>query len=75
MKILPRLPAALQPFPPRFGWLLALDADGHVVHNLQDSSGGSDQVTGAFRLHDTLYVTSNDMTAVATLPVPPRTFP
>jgi sugar lactone lactonase YvrE len=75
MKILPRLPAALQPFPPRFGWLLALDAGGHVVYNLQDATGGSDQVTGARRVGDTLYVTSNDMTAVPTLPVPPRMFP
>jgi sugar lactone lactonase YvrE len=75
MKILPRIPESLQPQAPRFAWLLALDARGRVVHNLQDATGGFDQVTGAFRLDDTLYVTSNDMTAVATLPVPPRTFP
>jgi len=72
MKILPRIPASLQPFAPRFGWLIALDANGHIVHNLQDSTGGTDMVTGALREGDTLYVTSNDMTAVPSLPVPPR---
>ena len=75
MKILPRIPEALQPFPPRFGWLLALDGDGRIVHDLQDSTGGSDQVTGALRVGDTLYVSSNTMTAVARLPVPPGVTP
>ena len=75
MQILPRIPAALQPFPPRFGWLLALDADGRVVHNLQDSTGGSDQVTGALRVEDQLYVSSNVLPYVGRLPVPPRIAP
>jgi len=75
VKILPRIPAALQPFPPRFGWLLALDGDARVVHNLQDSTGVMDQVTGALRVRDRLYVSSNTMSAVATLPVPPMVAP
>lgn len=72
MKILPRIPESLQPFAPRFGMLLALDENGRIVHNLQDSTGGTDMVTGALREGDTLYVTSNDMTAVPRLPAPPR---
>lgn len=75
MKILPRIPEALQPQPPRFAWLLALDGNGRVVHNLQDSTGGFDQVTGALRVDDVLYVSSNDMPAVATLAVPGRSAP
>lgn len=75
MKILPRIPESLQPFAPRFGWLLALDAHGRVAHNLQDSTGGTDMVTGALREGDTLWLSSNDMTAVPHLPVPPRAFP
>ena len=70
MKILPRIPEGLQPHAPRFGWLLALDERGRVVHNVQDSTGLTDQVTGALRIGDTLYVTSNTMPALARLPVP-----
>jgi sugar lactone lactonase YvrE len=72
MKILPRIPEALQPHAPRFGWLLAVDESGRVVHNLQDGTGRTDQVTGALRVGDELYVTSNTMPALARLPVPPE---
>jgi sugar lactone lactonase YvrE len=71
MKILPRIPDALQPHAPPFGWLVALDANGRVVHNLQDASGYTDQVTGALRVGDELWVTSNDLPALARLRVPP----
>lgn len=72
MKILPRIPESLQPHAPRFGWLLAVDERGRVVHNLQDASGHTDQVTGALRVGDELYVTSNTMPALARLAVPPE---
>jgi sugar lactone lactonase YvrE len=75
MKILPRIPEALQPHAPRFGWLLAFDEAGRVVHNVQDSTGLTDQVTGALRLGDQLYVTSNIMPALARLPVSPEPKP
>jgi sugar lactone lactonase YvrE len=72
MKILPRVPESLQPHAPRFAWLLAVDESGRVVHNLQDATGLTDQVTGALRVGDELYVTSNTMPALARLPVPPE---
>ena len=72
MKILPRIPESLQPHAPLFGWLLALDENGRVVHNLQDATGHTDQVTGALRVGDQLYVTSNTMSAIARMPVPPE---
>jgi strictosidine synthase len=45
------LPERLQPQPARHGFVLALDADGRVVHNLQDATGACAMVTGA-RVHD-----------------------
>jgi sugar lactone lactonase YvrE len=71
MKILPRIPEALQPQAPRFGWLLALDETGRVVHNFQDTNGRVvDQVTGALRLDDVLFVTSNASPTLARFPLP-----
>jgi len=70
MKILPRIPEGLQPHAPRFGWLIALDGDGRVRHNLQDSTGAFDQVTGALHVGDELFVSSNTMQAVGRLRAP-----
>ena len=70
MKVLPRIPERLQPHAPRFGWLLALDGQGRVRHNLQDSTGVFDQVTGALHVGDELFVTSNTMQAVGRLRAP-----
>ena len=38
-KIIMRLPDFLQPAPERYAFVLGLDADGSVVHNLQNPSG------------------------------------
>jgi sugar lactone lactonase YvrE len=70
MRIIPRIPESLQPHAPRFGWLLALDERGRVVHNFQDATNVTDQVTGALRLDGQLFVTSNTMPAIARLPAP-----
>jgi sugar lactone lactonase YvrE len=67
MKVLPRIPESLQPHAPRFGWLIALDGDGRVRHNLQDATGRFDQVTGALHVGDQLFVGSNTMPAVGRL--------
>ncbi len=37
-KVVMRLPKFLHPAPKRYGFVLGLDANGHVVENLQDSS-------------------------------------
>ena len=45
------LPEALQPKPPRYGFVLGIDEQGRVVHNLQDPTGHVAHLTGA-REHD-----------------------
>jgi len=69
-KILPRIPARLQPQAADFAWILGLDADGRVVHNLQEPSGRFPQATGAVRTGDELYVSSNVSAKLLRLPVP-----
>jgi sugar lactone lactonase YvrE len=71
MKVLARVPAALQPYPPRFGWLLAIDPAGRVAHNLQDPSGRLEQITGTLKLGEWLYLTSNALPALARVAAPP----
>jgi hypothetical protein len=33
-----RLPEAIQPAPERYGFVLGIDGEGNIVHNLQDPS-------------------------------------
>ena len=37
-KMILRLPEAIQPAPERYGFVLGIDGDGNIVHNLQDPS-------------------------------------
>jgi strictosidine synthase len=61
------LPEALQPKPPRYGFVLGIDEQGKVVHNLQDPSGHVAHLTGA-REHDgRLFVGSLQDSAVAVI--------
>lgn len=61
------LPDALQPQPPRYGFVLGIDEQGKVVHNLQDPSGRVAHLTGA-REHDgRLFVGSLQDSAVAVI--------
>jgi len=61
------LPDALQPKPPRYGFVLGIDERGTVVHNLQDPSGRVAHLTGA-REHDgRLFVGSLEDSAVAVI--------
>ncbi len=46
-----RMPDALKPKPLRHGIVLGYDIDGHLVHNLQDSTG-TVAITTSARLHD-----------------------
>ena len=58
-KILHRTPSALQPKPERHAFVLGLDADGNVVHNLQDADGARFSMTSsAEQVGDWLYVGS-----------------
>ncbi|HEX3345114.1 MAG TPA: SMP-30/gluconolactonase/LRE family protein [Polyangiaceae bacterium] len=61
------LPEALQPKPPRYGFVLGFDEEGRVVQNLQDPSGHVAHLTGA-REHDgRLFVGSLQDSAVAVI--------
>ena len=58
-KIIGRIPSALQPKADRHPFILGLDADGNVVHNLQDVDGVRFSMTSsAEQVGDWLYVGS-----------------
>ena len=58
-KLIHRIPAVLQPKPKRHPFVLGLDADGKVVHNLQDADGASfAKTTSAEQAGDWLYIGS-----------------
>ena len=66
-RLVAALPEALQPHPPRYGFVLGIDEQGQVVHNLQDPSGRVAHLTGA-REHDgRLFIGSLEDSAVAVI--------
>jgi hypothetical protein len=52
------LPEALQPAPAHTVWVMAVDADGRVVHDLQGSNERFHMVTGVRRRGDRVYLGS-----------------
>jgi len=54
-KALLRLPEAARPKPERYGFVLGLDRDGTVVHNLQDPDGAYAPITSAEEAFGQLY--------------------
>ena len=71
MKVLPRIPVSWQPQMRPCGWLLGIDLEGRIVHNLQ---GGEvvGRTTGARVVDDALYLTSDFRPTLAKLPPPAR---
>jgi sugar lactone lactonase YvrE len=71
-KVAARLPlAAFAGAAPRYGFVLALDADGNVVHNLQDPSGeGFAGISSVVRHEDTLYFGSLLESAIGRMEAP-----
>jgi sugar lactone lactonase YvrE len=58
-KVIFRIPAALQPKPKRYPFVLGLDQNGKVVHDLQDAAGANfSKTTSAEQAGDWLYVGS-----------------
>lgn len=53
-----------------FGWAVAVNTEGQVVNNLQDSTGKLYTITSVNEIEGTLYVGSLVMPALATLPTP-----
>jgi hypothetical protein len=70
MRMIARIPERLQPQPQRYAFLVAYDASGRLVQNLQDGSGHLSQVTGAYRAGDSLYLGSNSDEYVTRIRVP-----
>jgi len=66
-RVVAALPEALQPRPPRYGFVLGVDEQGKIAHNLQDPSGHVAHITSA-REHDgRLFVGSLEDSAVGVI--------
>ncbi|MFF0813559.1 SMP-30/gluconolactonase/LRE family protein [Rhodococcus sp. NPDC003318] len=65
------LPDALSPDPEPRAWVLGLDGDGTVAHNLRGPKGSYSPVTGVRESDGSLYLGSLTATAVARIPAPP----
>lgn len=68
-----RLPARLRPGPRRYGFVLGLDRDGKVIHNLQDPEGRFAQIASVEEHGGRLYLGSLVERAVGRIPVPSAT--
>ncbi len=70
-KIAYRLPEALQPKPVKHAFVLGINTDGKVVHNLQDKADQAyAPITSAQQVGDTLYFGSLSQPAIARMPAP-----
>ncbi len=70
-KVALRLPESLQPQPAPYGFVLALDAEGGVIANLQDNSADAfSPVTSVQEFDGQLYLGSLTAHGIARLPVP-----
>jgi sugar lactone lactonase YvrE len=71
-KMVLRLPRSIMPGPKRYGFILGLDRNGNVVHNLQDPSGAFSQITSVQEHEGMLYLGSLVEDAIGRLPLPGR---
>jgi sugar lactone lactonase YvrE len=70
-KALLRLPSWMRPGPKAYGFVLAFDAGGHLVRNLQDPTGRVfAYVTNAVQHEGALYLGSLELPAVGRLALP-----
>lgn len=70
-KVVYRLPEALQPGPARHAFVLGLNTEGEVVHNLQDASEDAyAPITAVEQVGDTLYFGSLSAPAIARMSAP-----
>ena len=66
-----RLPEAIRPKAERYPFVIGLDSEGRVVHNLQASSGGPlAYITSVEQVGSTLYLGSLEETALGRIAVP-----
>lgn len=69
-KIVQRLPEALMPGAVNYAFLLGVDEDGTIIHNLQDPAGGYGQITNVMEYEGMLYLGSLSEDAIGRIPVP-----
>lgn len=70
-KIAHRLPESIQPKPVKHAFVLGLDTDGQVIHNLQDTADDAyAPITSVEQVGNTLYFGSLSQPAMARMPVP-----
>ena len=65
-----RLPDFLLPTPKKYGFVIGIDLNANVVHNLQDPSGAFAPITSVEQFGNTLYLGSLVEAAVGRMPVP-----
>ncbi len=56
--IVAKLPAAVQPAPVHYGFVLGVDGNGQVQYNLQDPKGGFAEITSVQQFGDVIYLGS-----------------
>lgn len=71
-RLLMRIPGAANIPLPAYGWVIGLDTEGNVVHNLQDPSAGYSTVTSVNEIDGFLYLGSIAMMTVGRIAVPDR---
>ncbi|MFD3593059.1 SMP-30/gluconolactonase/LRE family protein [Nocardia sp. NPDC058640] len=64
-RLVDALPPSLKPAPVRSVWVLALDFDGNIVHDLQRDGADYAMVTSVAEHHGTLYLGSLSESAIA----------
>lgn len=69
-KAVMRLPAFLRPKPVQYGFVLGIDSEGAVIHNLQDPGGAYAPITSVQEEDGMLYFGSIIESAFARFPVP-----
>lgn len=70
-KVIMRLPKFMQPAPIRYAFVLGLDYDGNVIHNLQEPSGTPYSVVTSVQAHrGMLYLGSLHENAIGRIPEP-----
>jgi sugar lactone lactonase YvrE len=69
-KVVMRLPERLMPAPGDYGFVLGLNPEGEVVHNLQDPAGAFAQISSVEEHDGMLYLGSLVEDAIGRLPVP-----
>ena len=69
-KIVMRLPKSMLPAAENYGFVLGLDKDGRVVHNLQDPSANYAQISSVEEYKGMLYFGSIIEDSIARMPIP-----